>query len=333
MRVHRLFWLAAIVMAGSVQATEITLLNASYDPTRELYEAYNAAFSRYWQDKTGDRVLIRQSHGGSGKQARSVLDGLPADVVSLALAPDVDIIAAHGMTRSDWQQQLPRRSAPYVSTIVFLVRPGNPKRIRDWPDLLQDGVRVITPNPKISGGARWNYLAAWGAALRRTQGNEQRALDFVRQLYRHVPVLDTGARAATTTFAEREIGDVLITWENEAFLAMRELGTDRVEIVVPPVSILAEPPVAVVDQVVERRDTRAVAQAYLEYLYSDAAQNIIAQHYYRPTSTAVAEQYRSRFAPLSLFTIRDIAPSWQAAQQRHFADGGVFDQIYQDGAR
>src|SRR5690606_25500029 len=319
---------AAVCLAGAAQAADITLLNVSYDPTRELYQAYNQAFARYWQDKTGDHVTIRQSHGGSGKQARSVIDGLRADVVTLALAPDIDAIAERGSIRPDWQQQLPLNSAPYTSTIVFLVRKGNPKHIRDWDDLIKPGIQVITPNPKTSGGARWNYLAAWGYALRQHGGDEAKAREFVGRLYRQVPVLDSGARGSTTTFVERGIGDVLLAWENEAFLAIEELGPDKVDIVVPSVSILAEPPVAVVDKVVDAQGTRSVAQAYLEYLYSEAGQEIAAQNHYRPTLPAVAERHAQQFPQLSLFKITDVAPSWAEAQKTHFGDGGVFDQIY-----
>jgi len=319
---------AAVGLAGAAQAADITLLNVSYDPTRELYQAYNQAFARYWQDKTGDHVTIRQSHGGSGKQARSVIDGLRADVVTLALAPDIDAIAERGSIRPDWQQQLPLNSAPYTSTIVFLVRKGNPKHIRDWDDLIKPGIQVITPNPKTSGGARWNYLAAWGYALRQHGGDEAKAREFVGRLYRQVPVLDSGARGSTTTFVERGIGDVLLAWENEAFLAIEELGPDKVDIVVPSVSILAEPPVAVVDKVVDAQGTRSVAQAYLEYLYSEAGQEIAAKNHYRPTLPAVAERHAQQFPQLSLFKITDVAPSWAEAQKTHFGDGGVFDQIY-----
>ncbi|HET8597912.1 MAG TPA: sulfate ABC transporter substrate-binding protein [Castellaniella sp.] len=325
--------LAAAGLAGAAHAADVTLLNVSYDPTRELYQAYNEAFARYWQDKTGDHVTIRQSHGGSGKQARSVMDGLQADVVTLALAPDIDAIASRGAIRADWQRQLPLNSAPYTSTIVFLVRKGNPKGIHDWSDLIKPGVQVITPNPKTSGGARWNYLAAWGYALRQPGGSEAKAREFVGKLYRQVPVLDSGARGATTTFVERGIGDVLLAWENEAFLAIQELGPDKVDIVVPSVSILAEPPVAVVDKVVDARGTRQVARAYLDYLYSEAGQEIAARNYYRPTLKTVADRHAQQFPQLSLFTLTDVAPSWAAAQKTHFADGGVFDQIYQPGAR
>ncbi|MGB3424433.1 MAG: sulfate ABC transporter substrate-binding protein [Castellaniella sp.] len=330
----RLFALAAALsLTGAAHAADVTLLNVSYDPTRELYQAYNTAFAKYWQDKTGDHVTIRQSHGGSGKQARSVIDGLQADVVTLALAPDIDAIAARGAIRPDWQQQNPLNSAPYTSTIVFLVRKGNPKGIHDWGDLIKPGVQVITPNPKTSGGARWNYLAAWGYALRQPGGDETKAREFVGKLYRQVPVLDSGARGSTTTFIERGIGDVLLAWENEAFLAIRELGPDKADIVVPSVSILAEPPVAVVDKVVDARGTRAVAQAYLDYLYSEAGQEIAAQHHYRPTLKAVAERHAGQFPHIALFTLTDVAPSWAEAQKTHFADGGVFDQIYQPSAQ
>lgn len=324
---------AALSLTSPTQAAELTLLNVSYDPTRELYQAYNQAFARYWQEKTGDQVTIRQSHGGSGKQARSVIDGLQADVVTLALAPDIDAIAARGAIRADWQSQLPEHSAPYTSTIVFLVRKGNPKGIHDWQDLIQPGVQIITPNPKTSGGARWNYLAAWGYALRQPGGNEAKARTFVSQIYRQVPVLDSGARGATTTFVERGIGDVLLAWENEALLAIQELGPDKVDIVVPSVSILAEPPVAVVDKVVDARGTRVAAQAYLAYLYSEAGQEIAAKSYYRPTLQAVAERHAGQFPPVSLFKLSDIAPSWADAQKTHFADGGTFDQIYQPGGQ
>jgi sulfate/thiosulfate-binding protein len=324
---------ATLGLTGAAHAADVTLLNASYDPTRELYQAYNAAFAQYWQDKTGDHVTVRQSHGGSGKQARSVIDGLQADVVTLALAPDIDAIAARGAIRPDWQQQLPLNSAPYTSTIVFLVRKGNPKGIHDWGDLIKPGVQVITPNPKTSGGARWNYLAAWGYALRQPGGDEAKARAFVGALYRQVPVLDSGARGSTTTFIERGIGDVLLAWENEAFLAVQELGPDKADIVVPSVSILAEPPVAVVDKVVDARGTRAVAQAYLDYLYSEAGQEIAAQHHYRPTLKAAAERHAGQFPSISLFTLTDVAPSWAEAQKTHFADGGVFDQIYQPNAQ
>ena len=324
---------AALALAAPVFAANVTLLNVSYDPTRELYQAYNQAFAQYWQAKTGDRVTVRQSHGGSAKQARSVIDGLQADVVTLGLAPDIDAIAAHGLTRKDWQQQFPLNSAPYTSTIVFLVRKGNPKGIKDWPDLVKPGVQVITPNPKTSAGARWNYLAAWGYALKQPGGSVDKARDFVGKVYRQVPVLDSGARGSTTTFVERGIGDVLLTWENEAFLAIKELGPGKVEIVVPSVSILAEPPVAVVDKVVDARKTRTVAQAYLDYLYSEAGQEIAARNFYRPTLKSVADRHAAQFPRVTLFTINDVAADWADAQKTHFAEGGVFDQIYQPSGK
>ena len=321
---------ASLGLAGVAHAADVTLLNVSYDPTRELYQAFNQAFSKHWQAATGDRVTIRQSHGGSAKQARSVIDGLQADVVTLALAPDIDAIAARGALREDWQQQLPLNSAPYTSTIVFLVRKGNPKGIHDWGDLIKPGVEVITPNPKTSGGAPWNYLAAWGYALRQPGGDASKAQDFVARLYKQVPVLDSGARGSTTTFVERGIGDVLLAWENEAFLAIQELGPDKVDIVVPSVSILAEPPVAIVDKVV---DARGVAKAYLDYLYSEEGQEIAARNFYRPTLKAVAERHAGQFPSVNLFTIEEVASNWTDAQKTHFADGGIFDQIYQPGSR
>ena len=324
---------AGLALAGAAHAADVTLLNVSYDPTRELYQAFNRAFAQHWRETTGDHVTIRQSHGGSAKQARSVIDGLQADVVTLALAPDIDAIAARGVLRKDWQAQLPLNSSPYTSTIVFLVRKGNPKGIHDWGDLVKPGIQVITPNPKTSGGARWNYLAAWGYALRQSGGKEDAAREFVGKLYRQVPVLDSGARGSTTTFVERGIGDVLLAWENEAFLAIRELGPGKVDIVVPSVSILAEPPVAVVDKVVDERGTRKVARAYLDYLYSDEGQEIAANNFYRPTSKAVAERHAGQFPQVTLFTIGEVASDWAGAQKKHFADGGVFDQIYQPGAR
>jgi sulfate transport system substrate-binding protein len=307
----------------------IELLNVSYDPTRELYQEYNAAFAEYWKQEKGDTVTIKQSHGGSGKQARSVIDGLEADVVTLALAYDIDAIADAGLLESNWQQKLEHNSSPYTSTIVFLVRQGNPKGIKDWDDLVKPGISVITPNPKTSGGARWNYLAAWGYALKKHNGDQEKAKEFVAQLYKNVPVLDSGARGATTTFVEREIGDVLLAWENEAFLAINELGKDKFEIVVPSVSILAEPPVAVVDRVVDKRGTREVAEAYLNYLYTDEGQEIVAKHYYRPRSEEVAAKYTDLFPELELFTIDEVFGGWRTAQETHFADGGIFDQIYQ----
>jgi sulfate transport system substrate-binding protein len=317
-----------LAQAASVRA-ETQLLNVSYDPTRELYVAYNAAFAKHWKETTGEDVTVESSHGGSGKQARSVIDGLEADVVTLALAYDIDAIAEKGgLIDPNWQAKLPHNSTPYTSTIVFLVRKGNPKGIKDWGDLVKEGVQVITPNPKTSGGARWNYLAAWDWALKQPGGNPDKAKAFVGDLYRHVPVLDTGARGSTTTFAQRGIGDVLLAWENEAFLAVKELGPDQFEIVVPSTSILAEPPVAVVDKVVDAHGTRKVAEEYLKYLYSPEGQEIAAKNYYRPTDPAVAEKYKSQFPQLKLSTIADFG-GWKKAQADHFADGGIFDQIYQ----
>lgn len=322
---------AAFVLGLPAQAqSSLTLLNVSYDPTRELYREVDAAFAKAYKEKSDVDVRIRQSHGGSGKQARSVIDGLDADVVTLALAYDIDAIAARGLLPSDWQSRLPRNSSPYTSTIVFLVRKGNPKQIHDWGDLVKDGVEVITPNPKTSGGARWNYLAAWAYALQRGNGSEAEAKAFVAELFRHVPVLDTGARGATTTFVERGVGDVLLAWENEAFLAQKELGPDKFDIVVPSLSILAEPPVAIVDQNVDRKGTRELAQAYLEFLYTPQAQEIIARNYYRPSGAQVASRFAGQFPQVKLVTIDDaIFGGWQKAQQTHFNDGGTFDQIYQ----
>ncbi len=309
-------------------AKDITLLNVSYDPTRELYQDFNALFAKQWQAKTGDTVTIKQSHGGSGKQARSVIDGLDADVVTLALAYDIDEIGAKAkLIPADWQKRLPHNSSPYTSTIVFLVRKGNPKAIKDWADLAKPGIGVITPNPKTSGGARWNYLAAWGYALKQPGGNDAKAQAFVRQLFGNVKVLDSGARGATTTFVERGIGDVLIAWENEAYLAVKELGPDKFEIVTPSLSILAEPPVTVVDKVVDKRGTRAVATAYLQALYSPEGQEIAAQNYYRPIDEKVAAKYAKNFGKVNLFRIDELG-GWTQAQKVHFADGGVFDQIF-----
>jgi sulfate transport system substrate-binding protein len=310
---------------------QTTLLNVSYDPTRELYQEYNAAFAKYWKNKTGEDVKIRQSHGGSGGQARGVIDGLPADVVTLALAFDIDAISQSGLIPAGWQNRLPQNSSPYTSTIVFLVRKGNPKKINDWSDLTRQGVAVITPNPKTSGGARWNYLAAWGYAFRQSGGDESKARDFVTRVYGNVPVLDSGARGATVTFVQRGIGDVLLAWENEAQLA-REEANGAVEIVVPSVSILAEPPVAVVDGVVRRKKTQEVAHAYLSYLYSPEGQEIAAKHHYRPTDAAVAAKYAGSFPKLSLFTIEQVFGGWQQAQKKHFGDGGIFDRIYRPGS-
>jgi sulfate transport system substrate-binding protein len=318
-------------LASSAALADTTLLNVSYDPTRELYQAYNEAFAAHWKKQTGEDITIEASHGGSGKQARAVIDGLEADVITLALAYDIDqIVANGGLIAPDWQKRLPHNSSPYTSTIVFLVRKGNPKGIKDWSDLVKDGVEVITPNPKTSGGARWNYLAAWGYALKQNGGDEGKAQEFVAQLYKHVPVLDTGARGSTTTFVQRGIGDVLLAWENEAFLAIKELGPDKVELVVPSLSILAEPPVAVVDKVVDEKGTRKQAEAYLKYLYSPEAQELAAQNYYRPTDPKVAAAHERDFPKLELLTIADFG-GWKAAQERHFNDGGVFDQIYKPG--
>ncbi len=305
-----------------------TLLNVSYDPTRELYEDYNASFTKFWKQKTGKDVTIKQSHGGSGKQARTVIDGLPADVVTLALAYDIDALATQGkLLPANWQTRLPNNSSPYTSTIVFVVRTGNPKGIKDWGDLAKPGVAVITPNPKTSGGARWNYLAAWAWALKQPGGSDATAGEFIRKLYKNVPVLDTGARGSLTTFAQRGIGDVFISWENEAFLAKAEMGDDKFQIIVPSVSILAEPPVAVVDKVALRRGTADLARAYLEHLYSKEAQEIIAKHYYRPRDPEVAAKYAKVFPQMNLVTIADFG-GWAKAQKTHFADGGTFDKLY-----
>ena len=322
---------AALLAAASVSAlaAEVSLLNVSYDPTRELYQDVNAAFAKSWQAKTGDTVKIKQSHGGSGKQGRAVIDGLEADVVTLALAYDIDAIAERKLLAPDWQKRLPHNASPYTSTIVFLVRKGNPKGIKDWSDLVKPGVAVITPNPKTSGGARWNHLAAYGYALRQPGGNEATAKEFLRKLYKNVPVLDSGARGATTTFVERGIGDVLIAWENEALLAIKELGPGKVELVAPSTSILAEPPVAVVDKVADKRGTRKVAQAYLNFLYTDEAQELIAKHYYRPAVEKEAKKYAAQFPAVKLFSLSQVAGDWATAQKTHFADGGLFDQIYQ----
>lgn len=326
--------LAIALLGASISlsafAAEVTLLNVSYDPTRELYQDFNFAFAKYWQAKTGDTVTIKQSHGGSGKQARSVIDGLSADVVTLALSYDIDEISAKGrLIPKEWQKRLPHNSSPYTSTIVFLVRKGNPKKIKDWDDLVKPGVSVITPNPKTSGGARWNYLAAWAYALKQNNNSDAKAKEFLTKLFKNVPVLDTGARGATTTFVERGIGDVLLAWENEAFLAQKELGPDKFEIVVPSLSILAEPPVAVVDKVVDKRKTRAVATAYLEYLYTEEGQEIAAKNYYRPTLQSVAAKYEKFFPKVNLIKVDDVFGGWQKAQRTHFADGGTFDEIYQ----
>lgn len=322
-------WILPSLFSADDQA-EIKLLNVSYDPTRELYQDYNRAFAKYWFDKTGQQVTIYQSHGGSGKQARGVIDGLEADVVTLALAYDIQAIhEKSGLIPADWQNLLPHNSTPYTSTIVFLVRKGNPKMIQDWDDLIKPGISVITPNPKTSGGARWNYLAAWGYALKKSNGDEQAATAFVEKLFRNVPVLDAGARGSTITFIERNIGDVLLAWENEAFLALNELGKDRFDIVVPSISILAEPPVAVVEKYAHKHGVSEAARAYLEYLYSETGQMIAAQHYFRPHLESVKTAFADQFPHLELFTIDEMFGGWELAQSKHFNDGGIFDQIYQ----
>ncbi len=321
--------MAGLVWAGSAYAADVTLLNVSYDPTRELYVEFNKAFSAAYQKETGKTVEVKQSHGGSGAQARSVIDGLQADVVTLALAYDIDAIAGKGLLDKDWQKRLPQNASPYTSTIVFLVRKGNPKGIKDWDDLLKKGVDVITPNPKTSGGARWNYLAAWGYALKKF-GSADKAKQFVSDLYQHVPVLDTGARGATVTFVERGVGDVLLAWENEAYLALREFGKDKFEIVAPQLSILAEPPVAVVDSVADKKGTRSLAEAYLKYWYTKDGQEIAARNSYRPRDPDVAKKYESAFARVELFTVDEVFGGWTKAQKDHFAEGGMFDQIYKN---
>jgi sulfate/thiosulfate transport system substrate-binding protein len=334
---NRIMWISLIVaglILGPIQSVAaqgaVTILNVSYDPTRELYEDYNAAFAKYWKAKTGQDVTIKQSHGGSGAQARSVIDGLEADVVTLALAYDIDSISEKAkLLPANWQSRLPNGSTPYTSTIVFLVRKGNPKNIKDWDDIVKPGIGVITPNPKTSGGARWAYLAAWGYGYLKSGKNEAAAKDFIRKVYKNVPVLDSGARGSTTTFVERGIGDVLLAWENEALLSVKELGPDKVQIVVPSQSILAEPPVSIVDKVVDKRGTRAVAQAYLEYLYTPEGQEIAARNFYRPRLESVAKKYASTFLKVKLFTLADVVGDWHKTQEVHFADGGIFDQIYQ----
>lgn len=326
--------IAGLILSGTLAsaalAADISLLNVSYDPTRELYVDFNKAFAAAYQKETGKSVEIKQSHGGSGSQARSVIDGLQADVVTLALAYDIDAIANKGLLNKDWQKSLPQNSAPYTSTIVFLVRKGNPKGIKDWSDLLKSGVQVITPNPKTSGGARWNYLAAWGYALKQPGGSADKAKQFVTDLFKQVPVLDTGARGSTVTFVERGVGDVLLAWENEAYLAVKEFGADKFEIVAPPLSILAEPPVAVVDTVVEKKGTRATAEAYLKYWYTKEGQEIAARNFYRPRDAEIAKKFANNFAKVDLFTIDDVFGGWTKAQKEHFAEGGVFDQIYKN---
>jgi sulfate transport system substrate-binding protein len=324
------FIIATTLALASAAFAQTTLLNVSYDPTRELYVELNAAFARHWKAKHGQGVTFRQSHGGSGSQARAVIDGLEADVVTLALAYDIDAIAQGGLIDKAWQKRLPQNSSPYTSTIVFLVRQGNPKRVKDWSDLVRPGIQVITPNPKTSGGARWNYLAAWEYAKRRGGGSDAKAREFVTALFKNVPVLDSGARGATTTFVQRGIGDVLLAWENEAHLALAE-KSGKVEIVTPSISILAEPPVAVVDKVAARKGTKAVAEAYLQFLYTPEGQEIAARHHYRPRDQKIAARYASTFAPVQLFTIDQAFGGWQAAHKAHFADGGTFDQIYRPG--
>lgn len=327
--ISRLLVIGSLVWAGSALAADVSLLNVSYDPTRELYGDFNKAFAAAYQKETGKSIEIKQSHGGSGSQARSVIDGLQADVVTLALAYDIDAIAGKGLLKKDWQKSLPQNSSPYTSTIVFLVRKGNPKGIKDWDDLIKSGVQVITPNPKTSGGARWNYLAAWGYALKK-YGSEDKAKKFVGDIFKNVPVLDTGARGSTVTFVERGVGDVLLAWENEAFLAVKEFGKDKFEIVAPPLSILAEPPIAVVDTVADKKGTRAAAEAYLKYWYTKEGQEIAARNFYRPRDAAVGEKYADAFAKVELFTIDDVFGGWTKAQKEHFGEGGVFDQIYKN---
>jgi sulfate/thiosulfate-binding protein len=328
----KLFVLAALALSAA-HAKDLKLLNVSYDPTRELYQDFNVAFAKYWKEKSGDTVTLQQSHGGSGKQARAVIDGLDADVVTLALAYDIDAIAEKAkLLPADWQKRLPNNSSPYTSTIVFLVRKGNPHAIKDWDDLVRPGVSVITPNPKTSGGARWNYLAAWGYALKTLGNDDAKAKEFLTKLFKNVPVQETGARGATTAFVQRGIGDVLIAWENEAFLSLKETGQGEFEVVAPSVSILAEPPVAVVDKVVKRHGTEAAARAYLEYLYTPEGQEIAARNYYRPRLAAVAEKHAKDFPKINLFTIDEVFGGWTKAQATHFAEGGVFDQI-QQGSR
>ena len=334
-----IFILASFTGCGSQSTTNtegsskseksVELLNVSYDPTRELYQEYNKAFIKYWKEKTGQDVTIKQSHGGSGKQGRSIIEGQEADVATLALAYDIDAIQEAGLINEGWQKKFEDNSSPYTSTIVFLVRKGNPKQIKDWDDLVNEGISIVTPNPKTSGGARWNYLAAWGYALKQNNNDQDKAKEFVKKLYGNVAVLDSGARGATTTFVERGVGDVLIAWENEAFLSVKELGKDKFDIVVPSMSILAEPPVAVVDKVVDKKGTRKVAEEYLKYLYSKEGQEIAAKNYYRPRDEEIAKKYENQFPKINLFTIDDLLGGWTKAQKTHFEDGGTFDQIYQ----
>jgi sulfate transport system substrate-binding protein len=328
--------LSAVIILGltagctkkSENKESVELLNVSYDPTRELYRDYNESFANYWKEKTGQEVTINQSHGGSGKQGRAVIEGLEADVTTLALAYDIDAISDAGLIEKGWKDKYKDNSSPYTSTIVFLVRKGNPKGIKDWDNLIKDNVSIVTPNPKTSGGARWNYLAGWAYALKKSNGNEEVAKDYVSKLYKNVAVLDSGARGATTSFVENGIGDVLIAWENEAYLSINELGRDKFDIVVPSISILAEPPVAVIDEVVDKRGTREVAEGYLDYLYSDEGQEIAAKNYYRPRNKEIAAKYKDTFKDVDLVTIDDTFGGWQEAQKKHFADGGIFDQIY-----
>jgi len=324
--------LSVLTASALFAAAPVKLLNVSYDPTRELYQGVNAAFAKQWKAKTGVDVQISQSHGGSGKQARAVIDGLQADIVTLALAYDIDVLAEKGkLVPQNWQSRLPNNSTPYTSTIVFLVRKGNPKHIKDWEDLVKPGIGVITPNPKTSGGARWSYLAAWGYALKKNHGDEKKAQEFVTRVYKNVPVLDSGARGSTTTFVQRGIGDVLLSWENEAYLALNELGKDKFEIVTPSISILAEPPVSIVDKVAAKHGTMEVAKAYLQFLYSEEGQEIGAKNYYRPQSPQALAKYSSQFPKITLFTIDDTFGGWQKTQKKHFEDGGVFDKIYSPG--
>jgi sulfate transport system substrate-binding protein len=320
--------LAAVLLLAVTPLKAAELLNVSYDPTRELYQDVNKAFAEQWKKKTGEELTIKQSHGGSGKQSLSIQHGLAADVATLALAYDIDVLADEGLLPKNWQTRLPDNSSPYTSTIVFLVKKGNPKNIKDWNDLVRNDVQVITPNPKTSGGARWNYLAAWGYALKKNGGNEAKARAYVADLYKHVPVLDSGARGATLTFTQRGLGDVLLAWENEAVLAVKEMGPDKFDIVTPSISILAEPPVAVVDKVVDKKGTRKQAEAYLKFLYTPEGQTIAAQNYYRPRDPKIAAKYASQFPKVKLFTLKDVFGDWRSAQKKHFADGGVFDQIY-----
>ena len=340
MRIHKIHKLLTGLAVGtllsaavSVAHADVTLLNVSYDPTRELYQEFNLAFAKQWKAKNNETVTINQSHGGSGKQARAVIDGLEADVVTLALGYDVSALSEAKLIPADWQKRLPHNASPYTSTIVFLVRKGNPKQIKDWGDLIKPGVGIITPNPKTSGGARWNYLAAWAYALKQPGGNDEKAKAFVANVFKNVKVLDSGARGSTTTFTERGIGDVLLAWENEAYLAVKELGPDKFDIVTPSLSILAEPPVSVVDKVVDKRGTRKVAEAYLNYLYTPEGQEIAARNYYRPRDAQVAAKYAKQFAKVNLITIDDVFGGWDKAQKTHFDDGGTFDQIYEPGKK